>query len=440
MEKEARRDRQGRRRKLALTLILSPVLVAGLGTVAVWGWGWDALPLSLLPFASAEPSADGDFLVKPYLQWGPGASLETVEIHWQGYDRDERWTLEARPSATDSSSASTPASGSGWQTAGTIVPKRLEVELVAPRRQYRGVVPASALSAGTFEYRVAREGKPVFSARAHIPPRGPAPQAHRFVLFGDGGADTWAQRKIAFQAFEARPDFVFIAGDLVYYKGSFSDYLRKFFPVYNSDRAAASAGAPLLRSTLVLAAAGNHDLIERDLDRCPDGLAYFLLWSLPLNGPLTHPGAAGSPVLLGSNARQRAFLARAKDTYPQMANYSVEIGGVHWTVLDTNPYTDWTDPALRDWLERDLSSDTARKAAWRFVAFHHPPFHSSRAHADEQRSRVLVDLFEKHGVDLVFSGHIHNYERTYPMRFAAARRPGANSQAAQRPRPRRLDD
>ncbi len=102
-----------------------------------------------------------------------------------------------------------------------------------------------------------------------------------------------------------------------------------------------------------------------------------------------------------------------------MANYSFDFGDAHWTVLDTNPYADWADPALRAWLERDLAS--ARKSAWRFVAFHQPPFHSSKAHSDEQRTRLLVDLFEKYHVALVFSGHIHNYQRSYPLRFVPER-------------------
>src|SRR5262249_39408557 len=153
---------------------------------------------------------------------------------------------------------------------------------------------------------------------------------------------------------------------------------------------------------------GNHDLIERDLDRCPDGLAYFPLWSLPQNGPIGTPGAAHTPDLRGKVERQRKFLDLAGAAYPRMANYSFDYGGAHWTVLDTNTYVDWTDPELRAWLERDLASDVARDATWRFVALHHPPFHSSKTHADEQRTRVLAELLERLRVDIVFCGHIHN--------------------------------
>jgi 3',5'-cyclic AMP phosphodiesterase CpdA len=392
------RTRRRRRRIVFAALI-------GLAAVAVGAW--DAL-------SGREQAGDGVFLVKPYLQWGsrPGpksAAAGGLEVLWQGADRVEDWSLEVATAA--------PSDQAGpWVAAGPPASRRVALEGVAPRRLYRAAVPGQ-VPGGTFTYRVKRDGASVFEARARAPWDRAHP--HRFVVFGDGGVDTWEQRAVANQAYRARPDFVFITGDLVYYKGRLAEYLTKFFPIYNSDQAAPRAGAPLLRSTLVLAAPGNHDLIERDLDRCPDGLAYFLLWSLPLNGPIDTPGAANTPALIGTTRRREAFLDLAGPAYPRMANYSFDYGGVHWAVLDTNPYADWTDPALRAWLERDLASDAARAAAWRFVAFHQPPFHSSKAHAEEQRSRVLVDLLERGNVDLVFCGHIHNYQRTHPLRFAA---------------------
>jgi 3',5'-cyclic AMP phosphodiesterase CpdA len=366
--------------------------------------------------AGWEEADDGVFLVKPYLQWGAGpqpGSPAGVEVLWQGADRDESWTLEV------SAAGDTDAPGE-WVTVGPPSARRVAIEGLRPRRLYRRTAGVPGGTPGAdFHYRVLRDGVPVFEARARAPWNARHP--HRFVVFGDGGADTAAQREVAYQTYQARPDFVLITGDLVYYKGSFSEYLHHFFPIYNSDSAAPASGAPLLRQTLVLAAAGNHDLIERDLDRCPDGLAFYLLWSLPLNGPIRTPGAANTPVLKGAPARRRAFLEAAGPAYPRMANYAFDYGGTHWTVLDTNTYADWTDPELRAWLERDLASEAARKADWRFVAFHQPPFHSAREHAEEQRSRVLVELFEEAGVDIVFCGHIHNYERTYPLRFTAAR-------------------
>ncbi len=84
-------------------------------------------------------------------------------------------------------------------------------------------------------------------------------------------------------------------------------------------------------------------------------------------------------------------------------------------MLDSNPYIDWTNPKLMTWLKSDLHA--ARDFAWRFVTFHHPGFSSSKAHADDQRMRVLAPTFEEAKVQLVFNGHVHNYQRTLPLRF-----------------------
>ena len=120
-----------------------------------------------------------------------------------------------------------------------------------------------------------------------------------------------------------------------------------------------------------------------------------------------------------------------------MANFSFDYGNAHWTVLDSNPYVDWTDPELRAWVERDLAA--AKDATWRFVAFHHPPFNSSRAHFGDQRMRVLVDLFEAGRVDVVWSGHVHNYQRTFPLTFAADRGPDGKPVRMRGPDPRPMD-
>ena len=71
----------------------------------------------------------------------------------------------------------------------------------------------------------------------------------------DVGGDPAEFRTVeqAYRTALARPDFVMVAGDLVYYKGRLSEYLEKFFLIYNSDRLAPSAGAPLLRSTPIAA-------------------------------------------------------------------------------------------------------------------------------------------------------------------------------------------
>ena len=169
----------------------------------------------------------------------------------------------------------------------------------------------------------------------------------------------------------------------------------------------------------MVAAPGNHDIAARDLGQYPDGLAYFCYWDQPLNGPTGQEGGPLHPLLYGPEANRTAFLQAAGPAYPRMTNFSFDYGNAHWMVLDSNAYVDWTDPGLRAWVERDLAA--AKDATWRFVACHHPPFNSSHAHFGDQRMRVLVDLFEAGKVDVVWTGHVHNYQRTFPLTFAVNR-------------------
>jgi hypothetical protein len=290
------------------------------------------------------------------------------------------------------------------------------VEGVPPHRLYRATL-AGLEPGGRFSYKVRRGGEIVFAAEGRGPKLAGKPQ--KFVVFGDCGANTEEQRVIACRAYEARPDYVMITGDIVYDRGRISEYREKFWPIYNADEASPSQGAPLLRSTLFFAAPGNHDIGSRDLGKYSDGLAYFLYWAQPLNGPVGEEGSAHVPRLEGPEANQRAFRDAAGPNYPRMGNFSFDYGDVHWTVLDANPYVDWTDRELRAWVERDLAA--ARGAAWRLVAIHQPGFQSARKHSDEENMRVMADIFEAGGVQVVFCGHVHNYQRTYPLRFEVER-------------------
>ena len=213
---------------------------------------------------------------------------------------------------------------------------------------------------------------------------------------------------------ESKPDMVVITGDIVYEYGLISEYYSTFWNVYNADTVS-DQGAPLLRSIPFVAAPGNHDTDTRNLDQHPDALAYYLYWKLPLNGPLFKEGNPTLPELKGSDANKKAFTDAAGESYPRMTNYSFDSGNVHWTVIDSNPYVDFTDPAIKTWVAADL--DAAKSATWRFVTFHHPGLHSSREHFEQQHMRLLSPIFEAGKVDVVFSGHVHNYQRTFPMTF-----------------------
>ena len=87
-----------------------------------------------------------------------------------------------------------------------------------------------------------------------------------------------------------------------------------------AGRASPTVGGPLLRSTLAVAAPGNHDVASRNFDRQPDSLAYFLYWDQPLNGPVGREGGPLVPALTGPEANRAAFLRSAGVTPALLLN------------------------------------------------------------------------------------------------------------------------
>jgi hypothetical protein len=171
-----------------------------------------------------------------------------------------------------------------------------------------------------------------------------------------------------------------------------------------------------MRSVPFLAAVGNHDADSRDLDKTPDALAYYMYWAQPLNGPIGTEGGAIVPLLKGNETNKNAFINAAGKAYPRMTNFSYNYGNAHYTFLDADTYVDWTNKELTDWVINDLA--ISKDALWHFVVFHHPGFNSSVEHFEQQQMRLLAPIFEKGKVDVVFNGHVHNYQRSYPMTFA----------------------
>lgn len=369
-----------------------------------------AVPVSAELARAAEPA----FLVKPYLQLGHAQAAGKLVLAWHSPDAESNWTVEYRPGY-----------GRRWESAKAPTVNRVVVGGIEPHRVYH--VALLGLEPGaTFAYRVSKGSEVVFESEARAPKA--ADQAHRFVVFGDCGADTSEERAIAYRTFLSKPDFVMITGDIVYGKGLVSEYRTKYWPVYNAEQASYSEGAPLLRSTLFLAAPGNHDIASRNLGVNPDGLAYFYYWLQPLNGPTGNEGGPLVAPVAGPQEAKKAFTDAAGKAFPRMANFSFDYANAHWTVLDANATVDWTDRALREWVENDLAA--AKAATWRFVSFHQPGFNSSRTHFDEQYVRVLSPVFEAGKVDIVFNGHVHNYQRSYPLKFVPAVENGAKPFAA----------
>jgi len=92
--------------------------------------------------------------------------------------------------------------------------------------------------------------------------------------------------------------------------------------------------------------------------------------------------------------------------------YSFSYGPAKFIVLDSNAdqigLTDFMEE--RKWLEEELKDNTSPVTV---VVFHHPIYSSRYSTGiDKGLADSWGTLFEKYGVDLVFNGHVHSYERS----------------------------
>ena len=127
--------------------------------------------------------------------------------------------------------------------------------------------------------------------------------------------------------------------------------------------------------------------------------------------------------------------AGSKRQIDRMSNYSFDYGNAHFVFLDANPHlfddllpggntyqSAATFPfpsypsVLRDWLINDLDQS---KQMWKIVVYHQPAFSSGNATLRNDQMRNVAKLLEDHGVNIVFNGHEHNYQRTLPLRALA---------------------
>jgi predicted phosphodiesterase len=84
--------------------------------------------------------------------------------------------------------------------------------------------------------------------------------------------------------------------------------------------------------------------------------------------------------------------------------YARTVGDVQLFFLDSNRVND----AQTAWLEEQLSSSVA---VWKIAVFHHPAYTCGGHSGDSAVVHRWVPLFEEYGVQLVLSGHDHNYQR-----------------------------
>jgi hypothetical protein len=110
------------------------------------------------------------------------------------------------------------------------------------------------------------------------------------------------------------------------------------------------------------------------------------------------------------------------DLFAQPGNgyyYSFDYGNLHYVVLDQYEIgaAGYKDPAERAkmlaWVDRDLAAAKAH-ADWLIVSYHEPTINVA-GHGSDWGRKDFLPVLEKHGVDIVLSGHSHVYERFRPI-------------------------
>jgi predicted phosphodiesterase len=188
------------------------------------------------------------------------------------------------------------------------------------------------------------------------------PKSVRFAVIGDSGTGDREQYDIARELETYRQkvgfDFVIMLGDNIYGSHDPGDFARKFEQPYK----------PLLDAGVKFyASLGNHD--DPDVER-----------------------------------RYKPFNMNGERYYKFSKGNDVD-----FFVLDSN----YMDPQQLKWVGDQLQ---ASKAKWKIAYFHHPLYNFGKHHgADLDLRAQLAPLFQKFGVNVVFSGHEHVYERIKPV-------------------------
>jgi hypothetical protein len=111
--------------------------------------------------------------------------------------------------------------------------------------------------------------------------------------------------------------------------------------------------------------------------------------------------------------------------YPDLGDaYTFRYGDVAFFMLNSNRKAEFAPGGRQyEWLRDQLAACTAR---WKIVCHHHAPYSSDEDDYGDSWSgpsvqgdtavRRIVPLYEKFGVDIVFFGHLHTYQRTLPIR------------------------
>jgi hypothetical protein len=228
------------------------------------------------------------------------------------------------------------------------------------------------------------------------------PSDFRFTMVGDEATSDETSLPIAQVIAALRPRFNVVVGDLSY-AGDGSGYYTNGEPTGASDFGPALwdsylgiVGPAAAQSIPWQVGVGNHEM--EPLDNF--GYVGFTTRFPQAYAPQS---VTGSPVV-------KAF------TYGNVAVIQLDGNDLSAELSDNNGYTQGQQTA---WLTERLAAYRAPGSGIDFiiVGFHNCVFCTNTTHGSDGGIRtVWQGIFDRYQVDLVVSGHVHAYERSYPVR------------------------
>lgn len=103
------------------------------------------------------------------------------------------------------------------------------------------------------------------------------------------------------------------------------------------------------------------------------------------------------------------------------AYYSFDFGPIHFISLNSHNLNRKQSGYMAGWLHQDLKKITNKKVKnnykWLIAFWHHPPYTKGTHDSDKEKREIemrenIIPILENYGVDLVFTGHSHIYERS----------------------------
>jgi predicted phosphodiesterase len=142
--------------------------------------------------------------------------------------------------------------------------------------------------------------------------------------------------------------------------------------------------------------------------------------------PCTDCFATQKPMLFvrGNHETRGTYARQLKDYFaaPHGAYFSFQSGPVFTIALDTGEDKEDTHPVYAgivdfdqfriqqaSWLEQQLKSKAYKKAKYKVVMMHIPPFYSGEAHGVMHCRELFSPLFDKYKIDLLICGHTHTH-------------------------------